>query len=132
MANQLYGKYVEAALEGTFDTVTVNLKVALVTSGYTPSINVDQFVTDIGGGNIVARSGNLGSVTGSLGTLSAATETLTSVSGSAVSYIILYRDTGSDATSNLIAKWDTATGLPLTPNGGNITITWNASGLFQL
>ena len=24
------------------------------------------------------------------------------------------------------------TGLPVTPNGGNITVTWNASGIFQL
>jgi hypothetical protein len=24
------------------------------------------------------------------------------------------------------------TGLPVTPNGGNILITWNASGIFQL
>lgn len=27
---------------------------------------------------------------------------------------------------------DTATGLPLTPNGSDITITWNAEGILQL
>jgi hypothetical protein len=42
-------------------------------------------------------------------------------------------DTGTAATSPLVAYIDTGvTGLPVTPNGGNITVTWNASGIFQL
>ena len=33
---------------------------------------------------------------------------------------MIYKDTGSEATSPLIAYIDTATGLPITPNGGDI------------
>jgi hypothetical protein len=33
----------------------------------------------------------------------------------------------------LVAYIDSSvTGLPVTPNGGNIGITWNASGIFAL
>jgi hypothetical protein len=28
--------------------------------------------------------------------------------------------------------WDTATGLPLTPNGGDVNVTFNASGIFKI
>ena len=47
---------------------------------------------------------------------------------------MLYRkNAGANTTWPLIAYIDTGvTGLPVTPNGGNITVTWNASGIFKL
>ena len=33
--------------------------------------------------------------------------------------IVIYKDTGTEATSPLLAMIDTATGLPITPNGGD-------------
>lgn len=40
---------------------------------------------------------------------------------------------GSGTTGVWAALIDTGfTGLPVTPNGGNITVTWNASGIFTL
>ena len=42
-----------------------------------------------------------------------------------VGAIVLYIDTGNPATSPLVAYMDTATGLPITPNGGDIIITWD-------
>jgi hypothetical protein len=42
-------------------------------------------------------------------------------------------DIRTESTSALICFLDTGvTGLPVTPNGGDITITWNASGIFAL
>ena len=43
-------------------------------------------------------------------------------------------DTGTDSTSPLIAFIDTATGLPITPNGGDIIVTWDngPNKLFKL
>ena len=60
--------------------------------------------------------------------------TFTAVSGTVVGAIIIYRqNTGSNTTWRLVLYEDTSvTGLPVTPNGGNIVITWNASGIFQL
>ena len=35
------------------------------------------------------------------------------------------KDTGSAATSNVIACFQSATGLPVTPNGTDIPVTWD-------
>jgi hypothetical protein len=56
--------------------------------------------------------------------------TFTAVSGASVESVNVFKDTGTPGTSNLIAYFDTGTGLPVTPNGGDITVTWNASGIF--
>lgn len=60
--------------------------------------------------------------------------TYTAVTGATVEALVLYRkNAGANTTWPLIAYIDTGvTGLPVTPNGGDITITWNASGIFQL
>ena len=60
--------------------------------------------------------------------------TFTAVSGATVEALVLYRKNGgANTTWPLIAYIDTGvTGLPVTPNGGNITVTWNASGIFKL
>jgi len=65
----------------------------------------------------------------------AADVTFNSVTGSQVTALILYKDTGSAATSPLIAYIDSAaSGLPVTPNGGNITVSWQATSpyIFKL
>jgi hypothetical protein len=71
-------------------------------------------------------------VTGSGGTLSAANAVWSSVTGSAAAYIVLWKSTGTDSTSPLICLFDTATGLPVTPNGGNITAAWASGQVFTL
>lgn len=60
--------------------------------------------------------------------------TFSAVTGSSAEAIVLYRkNAGANTTWPLIAYIDTGvTGLPVTPNGGNITVTWNASGIFTL
>ena len=46
---------------------------------------------------------------------------------------MIYIDTGVAGTSRLIAYIDTGVaGLPVTPNGGDINITWDAAGIFTL
>jgi hypothetical protein len=59
---------------------------------------------------------------------------IAAVSGDQFEYIVLYKHTGSDATARLIYLIDTATGLPCTPNGSDITLSWNngADKIFRL
>jgi len=135
MANQLYGKGRQAFLEGSIAILTDNIKCLLAnSSSYTLAINSDQYVSDIPGGAIIARSPNLASKSSTLGVFNAATLTFSAVSGSAAAYLIGYKDTGTDATSPLIFNMDTATGLPVTPNGGDITVTWDTGSnkIFKL
>lgn len=39
--------------------------------------------------------------------------------------IVIYKDSGVESTSPLIAYIDSATGLPITPNGGDIIVVWD-------
>lgn len=56
----------------------------------------------------------------------------TAVSGATVEALVFFKDTGTPSTSDLICFFDTATGLPLTPNGGDVNVTFNASGIFKI
>ena len=123
----MYGLARYAFAEGNLSWLSDNIKINLVTSGYTPNFTTDQYLSIIGGGNIVATSANLASKTDSLGTVSAANVTFSAVSGSTATYIGMYYDTGSSSTSPLIILIDTASNLPVTPNGGNIVLQWGTS-----
>lgn len=139
MASALYGKGREA-IAGSLDLSADNIKAVLVHNSaggtsYTVSIDVDQFLSDIAAGARVATSANLASKTLTLGVFDAADVTFTSVTGVQVDIIVLYKDTGSAATSPLIAYIDAATsGLPVVPNGGDITVQWDngANRIFKL
>ena len=56
------------------------------------------------------------------------------VAGASIEALVVYRkNSGANTTWKLVFFEDTSvTGLPVTPNGGNITITWNASGILQI
>lgn len=88
-----------------------------------------EFVSDLTGASIVARSGALTGITITSGVIDANDITLTAVSGSAFSEVILYKDTGVDTTAPLIAIFDVTT---FTPTGGDVNVVFNASGLFSI
>lgn len=127
MANALFDKGREGFLDGSIDWDTHTIKLVLTDHGTdTPVPATDQNLNDISTGT-VATSAALTSPTVTAGVADAADVTLTSVSGASVESINLFKDTGTPSTSRLIAFIDTATGLPLTPNGGDVTIAWDNS-----
>ena len=56
----------------------------------------------------------------------------TSLSGDQVESYDIFKNSGADTTSPLIGNFDDATGLPLTPSGGNVTIVWGATGIIRI
>lgn len=127
MASVLYPKGKEALLNGTINLESDTIKVALVDTGtYTYSAAHD-FYDDVSG--VVGTPQTLASKTFTDGTFDAADTAFTAVSGATVEALIIYEDTGSAATSSLLAYID---GLSFTPNGGDVTIQWNASGIFSI
>ena len=132
MANQFFPKGLEAYLEGSIASLSDTIKAALVSTSYTPNFSTDQYFNVIPGGAIIAAGVALSSKTGAGGTLSAANVIWTAVSGSQAAYVVIYKDTGTSSTSPLIGLIDTATGLPVTPNGGDITAAWSAGAVFTL
>ena len=133
MANALYPKWKEALLQFTTNNnlSSGTVKTALVTSGYTYSSS-DQYYSSVSA-SVVGTPQTLTSKTFTNGVFDAADVTYTAVTGSQVVSLVIYIDTGTAATSPLVAFIDTSvTNLPVTPNGGDIAITWNASGIFSL
>lgn len=122
MANTLYDKARQRFLEAQIDWMSHDIKVVLVDTGaYTPQTAVHEYYNDISGVAIIAGPVLLTGKSTAGGAANAADVTFTSVSGASIEAIIIYRDTGDPSTSPLIAYIDTATGLPITPNGGDIT-----------
>lgn len=133
MANVIYPKWKEAILQATSGSaLTGTLKAALIdTADYTYNAAHDFWDDAVAG--VVGTPQTIGSKTYTNGLLDGADVTFTAVTGDPCEAIILFLDTGTPSTSRLFAYIDTGvTGLPVTPNGGDIGITWNASGIVQL
>lgn len=135
MANALYDTGRAAFLLGDIAWDTDNIKVILVDSAdYTVDLATHDFLDDVAVGAIEATSGNLSGKTTTAGVADADNVTFSAVTGDQCEALIIYKDTGVSSTSQLIAYIDTATGLPVTPNGGDITVTWDdgANKIFKL
>jgi hypothetical protein len=135
MANALYDTGRAAFLGADVDWLVDNIKAVLVDSAdYTVNLATHQFLSDIAAIGRVATSGNFGTKSATAGVADAADITFTAVTGDPSEVLVIYKDTGTATTSQLIAYIDTATGLPVTPNGGDITVTWDngANKIFKL
>lgn len=136
MADFIFDKARQLFLEGSMPWLTGNIKLVLVDpTSYTPSQSADDFLAVIPIGMRVAISSNLASKTSTLGVANAAAVVLSSVSGAQCSMFVLYRDVSSDpAVSPVLTKQDSYAGLPVTPNGGNITIAFpsDSNKIFKL
>lgn len=135
MANTLYDAARQRFLEAQINWMTDTVKVLLVDTGaYTPQTAVHQYLSDISGSARIAGPVTLTSKTTTGGAADAADVTFTSVTGPSIEAIVIYIDTGTESTSPLVAFIDTATGLPITPNGGDIIVTWDngANKIFKL
>lgn len=135
MANALYGKGREGFLDGSIDWDTNDIRCILIDAAdYTVSIDVHDNLDDIPVAARVATSGSLAGKTVTLGVADASDITFTAVSGDQSEALVLYKHTGTESTSRLIAYIDTAGGLPITPSGVDITVTWDngANKIFKL
>jgi hypothetical protein len=133
MANKLYPKGKEHLLAKDIDMIDDTIKVVLVdTADYTYA-DADEALDDITSGARVATA-TLGTKSITNGVFDAANVTYSTVTGDPCEALVIYQDSGTESTSYLIAYIDSATGLPVTPNGGDITITWDdgASKIFAL
>lgn len=134
MANAIYPLYKAALLDGAsnIDIKDGTVKVMLIDSAdYTYSAAHDM-LDDVAAGSRVATA-TLANKTVTAGVFDADDATFTSVTGDPCEALIFYIDTGVESTSRLVYFCDTGvTGLPVTPNGGNISLAFNASGIFAL
>jgi hypothetical protein len=135
LANAIYPAYKQALLDGLTNTDLNDgdVRVILVDlADYTYS-SAHDMLDDVPAGARVKVSTALQNTTVTNGLFDADDITLSAVTGDQSEALIFYIHTGTESTSRLVAFMDTGvTGLPVTPNGGDINLAWNASGIFQL
>jgi hypothetical protein len=130
MASALYDPYKQKLLDSSApDLDGGTIKVHLVDNADYTFSAAHEFEDDITGAGEVA-TGTLDSTTIASGKFDAADEVLTSVTGDACESLVIWEDTGGPAgTDPLVVYID---GFSVTPNGGDITIEWDAgaNGIF--
>lgn len=128
MASQLYpiGAAHIIGRSTKVDLIADNIKTLFYSGSFD---SAHEFVSDLTGASIIARSGNLAGKTSTNGVFDANDITYTAFTGSAFTHVILYKDSGADATSPLVAFMDVDS---YTPSGRDVTVVWNASGIFSI
>lgn len=135
MANALYDTGRNAFATGDIDWINDTIKCFLLDADYTPDLANDDFLDDIPVASRVGSAQTLAGKTSVSGIVDGNDVVFTAVTNATdVVKILLYKDTGVEGTSQLIALYDTATNLPVTPNGGDITVQWSsgANKVFKL
>lgn len=134
MANVLYTRAKLKILQASINLASDDIRALLVdTALYTFNRDAHEFLSSIAGGARVGSPVALGSKSLAIITnaieFDAADTVFTAVTGATVEAVVLYKYNASDAAAPLIAYIDTATGLPATPAGTNITVAWpNGTG----
>lgn len=137
MANAIYPKWKEAAMQATASASlagsgTTGLYAVLVDTGVYTYSAAHEFYSSLSG--IVGSEVEIGTKTFVNGLLDGADIAFPAVTGNSAEALVLFIKTaGANTTWRLFAYIDTGvTGLPVTPNSGDINVTWNASGIVQL
>lgn len=125
MANALYPKAKESFLKGEIDVLANTISISLIDTGEYTYSSSHQFRSDIPNAAVISTT-NLSDKTAENGVFDAADATFSSVTGANAEALIIFQNTGSNSTSRLIAYIDSATGLPILPNGGDITVAFSS------
>jgi hypothetical protein len=131
MANAFYTPYREWLLA---HLATDTIKAQLVDAAdYTYSA-AHQYLSDIPSGARVGAAVTLTSKSITGGVFDAADASVPTVTGDPAEAVVLYVDTGVEATSRLICYLDSGAGLPVTPNGNAINLLWSngANKIFSI
>jgi hypothetical protein len=131
--NVLLGAGVHGVVD--YDDAGTNIKIILYDEGADALNLADQDIADILAGARIATSGNVAIKTvgtAGIGAFDHDNVTFTAVTGASVESLTYWKDSAVESTSPLLFNIDSATGLPVTPNGGDITWTPAAGGVFQI
>jgi len=133
MANALYSKAKEAFLNGSINMVANTITIALIDTGVYTYSATHQFRNEVSNSAVISST-TLANKTITNGVFDADDATFSSVTGANCEALLIFQDTGVQSTSRLIAYIDSATGLPILPNGGDISVAFSSgsSKIFAL
>ena len=139
MANVIYNSFKAKIMDGSIDLNTDTIKVALVTSSYTPDQDAHDFFDDVtnevsgtgytAGGATLANCAVTADNTDNEGVFDADDVTWSSSTITARGAVI-YKSTGTASSSPLICYIDF--GEDKVSSAGNFTITFNSEGILNL
>lgn len=110
----------------------MTIKAALVDTGVVAYSSAHDNYDDISAG-VIGTPVTLASKTTTGGVFDAANSSFTGLSSApTIEALVLYYDSGTPATSTLIAWIDSATGLPVSAGATQVDVTWDAAGIFAL
>lgn len=135
MVNRLYDSGRQGFLEGNLHWLTDNFKAVLVdTADYSVNTATHVSLADVPVAARVAVTPNLANKSATAGVADADDVTFPNVTGDPAEAVVVYKDTGTESTSTLVAYYDQATGLPVIPNTGPIAIQWpnDSNRMFKL
>ena len=136
MANALFAKGKQNFLDAAIDLVADAIKLVCVDhADDTPVVATDDALDDILSAARVATSVAFTGKSITDGIFDANDVTLPTVTGDPFESLVVFDDTpAAEANKLLFLYVDTATGLPCTPNGGDITVAWDngANKIFAL
>jgi hypothetical protein len=130
MANELYTAAKEDFLTGNLNLSSNTIKIILVDNAVYTQATAHTSLADVPDVAKVATA-NLTNTSVTGGVFDADDVTFTAVTGANCEALIIYHDKSADGYANstmrLIAYIDTATGLPILPNGGDITVRFSSA-----
>lgn len=139
MANVVYNAFKKNIMNGGIDLDTDTIKVAIVTSSYSPDQDAHEYFDDVtnevtsdnytAGGAELANKAVTQDNTDNEGVFDADDASWTGVTFTARGAVI-YKSTGTAATSPLIAYIDF--GEDLSPSAQDFTIQWGTEGIVNL
>lgn len=131
MADALYVKGAERIGRAQLNLETANIKAVLVKTSYIQDMVADEFYSDISA-HVTSSPVTLTGKTFAGGKLDADDPTFLAVPvGDVCEAVVLFVDTGSEATSPLFARIDNIAGFPYTGNGGNRLVQWS-NGAYKI
>lgn len=133
MANVLFDVGRNYFLNGSINWLTTAIRTALVSisnqpTAYVFNASLDTVYASVPTGARVGFSiASLGTKTATSGIADAADAVFSAVSGPTIGALIVLASTATANASDwpMIAYIDTATGMPVGPNGGDITVQWD-------
>lgn len=134
MANTLYNSARGAFAQAQLHWLTDSFSVILVDTGVYTFSAAHTNLSQIPAGARVYTSALTGRSITASGGCAASNISLTALTGTYVGALAIYKAGGTEALSPLIAYIDTIPGLPFTPTGGNVLLSWGSStdGIFRL
>jgi hypothetical protein len=140
MPSKLYGNFLLKALNKEVDFDSDTIKVALLSSSYTPDQDAHDYFndvssTEVSGTGYTTGGNTLGSKTATYDSANNvvildAADTTWSSSTITARYAVVYGSTGTASTSPLIGYVDF--GSDQSSTNGNFTITWDSTGIVRI